>query len=164
MSNVLSHVIQILLTILFSSVKFAMTFPVAVMQFEFAFFETILWTNVGGVLGVYFFAFLSAKLIAWWNRTFKKKRSTDVVQTSKEKRIFSKKNRRIVRIKQQYGLIGIALYTPIILSIPLGTFLVIRYYRNSKSKFFYLIASNVIWSVIYTGFYLFWDKLFFQGR
>lgn len=164
MSNVLSPMIQILLTILFSSVKFAMTFPVAVMQFEFAFFETILWTNVGGVLGIYFFAFLSGKLIAWWNRTFKKKQTAEGNQASNKKRIFSKKNRRIVRIKQQYGLIGIALSTPIVLSIPLGTFLVVRYYRASKSKFFYLFVSNVIWSVIYTGFYLFWDKLFFQGR
>jgi len=48
--------INILLTILFSSVKFAMTFPVAVMQFEFSFFETILWTNMGGILGIYFLA------------------------------------------------------------------------------------------------------------
>jgi hypothetical protein len=141
-----------------------MTFPVAVMQFEFAFFETILWTNVGGILGIYFFAFLSGKLIAWWNRTFKKKGSSPGEQTSTDKKIFTKRNRRIVRIKTQYGLLGIALSTPIVLSIPLGTFLVVRYYRNSNSKFIYLIASNVIWSVIYTGFYLFWDKLFFQGR
>lgn len=156
--------IQILLTILFSSVKFAMTFPVAVLQFEFAFLETILWTNVGGVLGIYFFAFLSGKLIAWWNRTFKKKHSVSLENSSGGKKTFTKRNRRIVRIKQQYGLIGIALSTPIVLSIPLGTFLVVRYYRTSRSKFLYLIASNIIWSVIYAAFYLFWDKLFFQGR
>ena len=141
-----------------------MTFPVAVMQFEFAFFETILWTNVGGILGIYFFAFLSGKLIAWWNRTFKKKSDYDHEDSSNGKKTFTKRNRRIVRIKQQYGLLGIALSTPIILSIPLGTFLVVRYYRSSRNKFFYLIVSNVIWSVIYAGFYLFWDKLFFQGR
>jgi hypothetical protein len=157
-------VIQILLTILFSSVKFAMTFPVAVMQFEFAFFETILWTNVGGVLGIYFFAFLSGKLIAWWNRTFKRKSAPIQQDGSNGKKVFTKRNRRIVHIKQQYGLIGIALSTPIVLSIPLGTFLVVRYYRSSKSKFLYLIASNILWSVIYAGFYLFWDTLFFQGR
>jgi len=132
------------------------------MQFEFAFFETILWTNVGGVLGIYFFAFLSGKLIAWWNRTFKKNSKFDPENGSKGKLTFTKRNRRIVRIKQQYGLIGIALSTPIILSIPLGTFLVVRYYRASRTKFLYLIVSNVIWSVIYSGFYLFWDQLFFQ--
>ncbi len=95
--------INILLTILFSSVKFAMTFPVAVMQFEFSFFETILWTNVGGILGIYFFAFLSDKLIAWWNRNFRKSRSKGSDESG-DKKVFTKRNRRIVRIKQKYGL------------------------------------------------------------
>ena len=65
----------------------------------------------------------------------------------------------MVRIKQKYGLIGIALTTPFLLSIPVGVFLVVRYYRASRVKFLYLIASNVLWSVIYTGFYMFWDEL-----
>ena len=153
--------INILLTILFSSVKFAMTFPVAVMRFEFSFLETILWTNVGGILGIYFFAFLSDKLIAWWNRNFRKSRTKGSPDEPSEKKVFNKRNRRIVRIKQKYGLIGIALSTPIVLSIPLGTFLVVRYYRSSRTKFLYLILSNLAWSVIYTGFYLFWDIILF---
>ena len=153
--------INILLTILFSSVKFAMTFPVAVMRFEFSFLETILWTNVGGILGIYFFAFLSDKLIAWWNRNIRKSSTKGSSDESGDKKVFTKRNRRIVRIKQKYGLIGIALSTPIVLSIPLGTFLVVRYYRSSRTKFLYLIVSNLAWSIIYTGFYLFWDKLLF---
>ena len=54
---------------------------------------------------------------------------------------------------------GIALITPFLLSIPVGVFLVVRYYRTSKTKFLYLIAANLLWSVIYTGFYMFWDGL-----
>jgi hypothetical protein len=146
-------------TILFSSVKFAMTFPLAVIQFQFSFFETVLWTNVGGILGIYFFAFLSDKLIAWWNRTFRKSRPESSGSESNVRRIFTRKNRRIVRIKRTYGLIGIAISTPFLLSIPVGTFLVIRYYRYNRHKFVYLISSNVIWSVIYTAFYMFWDGL-----
>ena len=139
--------IQIILTILSSSVKFAMTFPLAVMQFNFNFAETVLWTNVGGILGIYFFTYLSDKIMEWWKRTFRKKR----------KKIFTKKKRRIVRIKQSYGLTGIALITPLLLSIPLGTFLTVRYYPRSKYKIAALIASNIIWSVIYALFYIFWD-------
>ena len=146
-------------TILFSSVKFAMTFPLAVIQFGFSFLETVLWTNVGGILGIYFFAFLSDKLIAWWNRTFRRAPSESAPVASNGKRVFTRKNRRIVRIKQKYGLIGIAITTPFLLSIPLGTFLVIRYYRHNRNKFLYLISSNVVWSLIYTAFYMFWDGL-----
>jgi hypothetical protein len=154
-------VVKVLLTVIFSAVKFAATFPLAVMQFKFNFFETILWTNVGGLLGIYFFAFLSEKLIAWWNRTFKKRRSSRT-GSARSKKVFTQRNRRIIRIKQKYGLIGIALITPLLLSIPLGTFLAVRYYRSSRTKFIYLIGSNVAWSAIYTSFYMFWDGILFK--
>ncbi len=149
----------VFITVLFSAIKFAMTFPLAIMQFQFSFFETVLWTNIGGIVGVYFFAFLSEKLIAWWNRTFRRSGSANSSAVSSGKRIFSRKNRRIVRIKQKYGLAGIAISTPFLLSIPVGAFLVVRYYRHSRTKFLYLIAANAIWSVIYTAFYMFWDGL-----
>ena len=151
--------VPILLTILFSSFKFAATFPLAILQFDFSFLETILWTNLGGVLGIYFFAFLSEKLIAWWKRTFRRSNRSILEDEQQVKKTFTKKKRRMVRIKQKYGLIGIALSTPFLLSIPVGVFLAVRYYHASKTKFFYLIGSNVLWSVIYTGFYMFWDGL-----
>ena len=152
----------VLLTILLSAVKFAMTFPIAILQFQFSFLETVLWTNIGGLAGIYFFAFLSEKLIAWWNRTFRRSRSPATSKAQKDKRVFTRRNRRIVFIKQKYGLIGIAISTPFLLSIPVGTFLVVRYYRHTRTRFLYLIAANLIWSVIYTGFYMFWDGLLFQ--
>ncbi len=155
-------VVQILLTILLSSVKFAMTFPLAIIQFQFSFTETILWTNVGGVLGIYFFAFLSERVIAWWNRTLGKRRMERRRNSASDKRIFTKKNRRIVRIKQRYGLPGIAISTPFLLSIPVGTFLVVRYYRLTRRGIVYLVAANLLWSVIYAVFYFFWDGLIFH--
>lgn len=82
--------IQIILTILSSSVKFAMTFPIAILQFNFNMMETILWTNIGGILGIYFFAFLLDKVIVWWNRIFRKK-IMEAKAGKKEKKIFSKK-------------------------------------------------------------------------
>lgn len=135
-----------------------MTFPLAVLQFKFSFAETILWTNAGGILGIYFFAFLSQKIIAWWNRRFRPRR----LARRSHKKIFTGRNRRIVRIKQNYGLFGIAFTTPLLLSIPVGTFLIVRYYRNQKFRFFYLIASNFFWSVVYTLFYMFWDGFLFK--
>jgi hypothetical protein len=155
--------VQILLTILFSSFKFAATFPLVIFQFEFSFVETILWTNVGGIIGIYFFAYLSEKLISWWKRTFRRNNRKIVEDEQQVKKIFTRRNRRIVRTKKNYGLLGIALITPLLLSIPVGVFLVVRYYRVSRYKFLYLIAANVFWSVIYTGFYMFWDELLLKN-
>jgi hypothetical protein len=121
--------------------------------------ETILWTNIGGIIGIYFFAFLAEKILAWWKRAFRRSNRHILEDEQQEKKIFTRKNRRIVRIKQKYGLIGIALITPLLLSIPVGVFLVVRYYNTNRKKFIYLIASNLIWSVIYTSFYMFWDAL-----
>ena len=151
--------VPIILTILFSSFKFAATFPLVIIQYEFSFLETILWTNVGGILGVCFFAFLSEKLIAWWKRMFRRSNRKILEDEQQVKKIFTSRTRRIVRIKKNYGLMGIALITPFLLSIPVGVFLVVRYYHSSKLKFLYLIAANLIWSVIYTGFYMFWEEL-----
>ena len=155
------QVLQIIVTILSSSVRFAMTFPLVIMQFKFSFLETILWTNVGGILGIYFFAYLSEQVMAWWKGLFRKRR-TRIKGTVREKKVFTKRNRRIVRIKQRYGLLGIAITTPLLLSIPVGTFLVVRYYRTQGIKFTYLIASNLLWSVLYTLFYTFWVGILFK--
>jgi len=155
-------VVQIIITVLLSSVKFAMTFPLVILEFQFGFLQTIFWTNIGGIAGIYFFAYLSQMLIDWWNRTFRPKKKAVTANRTGPKKVFTRRNRRIVRIKQRYGLIGIAASTPFLLSIPVGTFLVVRYYRTVKARFLYLILSNVVWSVIYTAFYLFWDDLVLQ--
>lgn len=155
---------DIIITILLGSFKFAMTFPLAVIEFKFGFFETILWINIGGILGIYFFAYLSEAVNNWLQRkvnAWKAKKKTDT--TSKKKKIFTKRNRRLIRIKQQYGLIGIVATTPILLSIPVGVFLVVRYYPSIKSRFLYLIMANIVWSFIFTSFYMFWNDLLFSG-
>jgi hypothetical protein len=155
--------VQILLTILFSSFKFAATFPLVIIQFESSFLETIFWTNVGGIAGIYFFAFLSEKLISWWKKTFRRSNRKIIEDEQQVKKIFTRRNRRIVRTKMKYGLMGIAMITPFLLSIPVGVFLVVRYYRSSRLKFPYLIAANLFWSVIYTAFYMFWDELLLKN-
>jgi hypothetical protein len=115
-----------------------------------SFFQTIVYTNIGGLLGIIVFRFLSIGLIklyiAYWPEKLKFER--------KAAKIFTKRNRRLIRIKAQYGLYGIVVLTPVLLSIPVGTFLVAKYYRHNKSGYLYLFFSQLIWSVIYTFFYM----------
>lgn len=154
---------NIVVTILLASVKFAITFPLVILEFKFSFFETILWMNVGGILGIYFFAYLSEGLNRWIKNLIsqRKKKRGIAEKPKKKKRIFTKRNRRIIQIKQKYGLIGIAFITPLLLSIPIGVFLAVRYYPRSRAKYAFLIGSNIAWSFIYTSFYMFWNDLFF---
>ena len=66
----------------------------------------------------------------------------------KKKRVFTWKNKLIVKVKREYGLIGLAALTPTILSIPVGTFLAARYFSDQKKVISYLAASVIVWSVI----------------
>ena len=154
---------NIIITILLSTVKFGMTFPLAIMEFKFGFFETIIWINLGGILGIYFFAYLSKGLIDWVKKLVKNRSGEQhrAKRKRENKKIFTKRNRKIIRIKQRYGLFGIAASTPILFSIPVGAFLVVRYYPRVKTRFLTMILANFIWSLFYTSFYMFWNQLLF---
>jgi hypothetical protein len=133
------------------------------MEFKFSYFETILWINIGGILGIYFFAYLSEGLNRWIEQLIHKRKAKKEFSKKKKtaKKIFSKRNRKIIRIKQRYGLIGISLSTPILFSIPIGVFLVVRYYPRVRTRFLYMITANLVWSFLYTSFYMFWNDLLF---
>jgi hypothetical protein len=143
-------VMDILIVILSSTWKFAATFPFAVYVFNMSFAQTIVYTNIGGLLGIIVFRFLSIALInlynAYWPEKLKRHR-----EPAKK---FTRNNRRLVQIKARYGLYGIAVLTPVLLSIPVGTFLVAKYYGQNKFSYLYLLFSQLIWSVIYTFVYI----------
>ncbi len=149
---------KVLTVILLSTFKFGMTFPLAIMVFHFGFVETVIWTNIGGILGVFFFGFLSRQLINLWSsapldklrqRLPRWHRKTEPQQ----KRRFTRRNRRIVSIRKNYGLPGIALATPILFSIPLGVFLAVRYFGKRKFVYGHLLLANFLWSLAYAAFY-----------
>jgi hypothetical protein len=135
--------------VFFCTWKFAATFPFAVLAMKMTFAETIFYTNIGGALGVLIFTFFSDILIksydAYWLEKLKFRRKT--------RRVFNKSNRRLVTIRTKYGLPGIVILTPVLLSIPLGAFLVVKYYGKKKLNMIWLIAGNIGWSFIYTFLY-----------
>jgi hypothetical protein len=57
----------------------------------------------------------------------------------------------MVRIKNKYGLVGIALLSPLIISLPIGVFLAMRYFKNKKKVFIYMLVGVTIWSLIYAS-------------
>ena len=152
--------------LILSGLKFLLAPPLS-FKLGFTFIQTILTTTIGGLLGVLFFFYISEILLrlfrkAWpYIKTFFIKQKKLVQQPaviikkakSKNKKSFSFKNKVIVLTRRKYGLWGIAILTPILLSIPLGTFLANKYYRNKKSVLFHLAVSVVCWSIIMSSIY-----------
>lgn len=59
---------------------------------------------------------------------WKKKRNSK----RKNRKKFSKRNKMIIKARNNYGMWGICLLTPVLLSIPLGAFLLRKYYQHRK--------------------------------
>ncbi len=138
-----------LIIILFCTWKFAAMFPIAIFAMKMSFFKTIVYTNIGGALGAIIFTFFSDILIKIWNKYLPKK----FKYHRKPKRVFTKGKRILVKIKVKYGLAGIVILTPLLLSIPVGSFLVLKYYGSKKINITWLIFGQIVWSFIYTYFY-----------
>lgn len=137
---------------LLSTVKFAFSFPLAVYQYKFNYIETLTTTILGGLAGVLLFAFLTDYIVLIWNYiasiTKISKIPTIVRNNNKPKKVITRRNKMIVRIKNKYGLIGLAIITPVLLSIPVGTFISIRYYPDFKKTILILFLSILFWSNI----------------
>ncbi len=136
--------------ILFCTWKFAATFPVAIYVMKMSVLQTLLYTNIGGITGAVLFTFFWDAFIRLWNKYV----SIRYTKHKKKARVFSKKSRRYVRIKANYGVPGIVILTPVILSIPVGSFLLVKYYKNKIANMIWLVMGILLWSVIYTFFYV----------
>lgn len=143
-----------LTVVFFCSWKFALTFPVAVYGMKMSFIETILYSNLGGLIGVIVFTYLSSQLLNFWNSIIRPKFHSS--QSSKP--IFTGSRRRFIKIKNNYGLAGIIILNPVILSIPISTFLIIKYYGLRKRYLAWLIAGQLVWSIVYSIFYIYIRK------
>ena len=66
----------------------------------------------------------------------------------KPKKKFTKRNRMIVRMRMNYGMWAIILLTPIALSIPVGAFLLRKYYEDRRFVVVYALSVLVIEGII----------------
>jgi len=134
--------------IFFSTFKFAATFPVAIYLVKMTPLETLLYTNTGGILGTFVFMYLSEFLIRMWYKYWPQR----LKRNKRNKQVFTARNRRIVRIKMKYGLLGIVILNPVLLSIPLGSFLMVKYYGLKMKNMLLLLSGQVAWSLVYVLF------------
>jgi len=72
----------------------------------------------------------------------------------KPKRKFTFRNRVIIKIKQRYGLTGLLIFTPPLLSIPIGSFLAQRYFPGMRTIAL-LLGSVFAWSLLLNALYAF---------
>jgi hypothetical protein len=101
---------------------------------------------------VYIFTFFGDRIKVLTDRFFKKKK----------RKLFTRQNRRFVRIWRKYGIIGIAFLTPILLT-PIGGTVAANAMGCKKERIFrYMWISSLFWSYTITWLFKFArDILFF---
>jgi hypothetical protein len=122
--------------------------PTAIAFYGNNFISFFLVCTAGGVTGNILFTYLSAAILKKIH-DYRAKRNL-----IHKKPIFTKFNRRVIRIKQRFGLYGIAFITPVFLSTPLGAFLAERFFRDKKKIILFLSISTIFWELLFYSIYL----------
>jgi len=106
--------------------------------------QTALFTCLGMMTSVILFTtFLGDGFHSWVMRLF-----------NRNPRLFTKKNRKKVRMWRAYGLRGVAFLTPLILSPIGGTMLANSFGESKKKIILYMLISAVCWA--FTMSFAFW--------
>ncbi len=96
------------------------------------FWEITISSALGGSFSAFVFYFASERVIAFQ----KKRQELKVLKgNSKPKRKFTRANKWVVKIKQTFGILGITLLAPLLLSVPVGSMVCAKFYSENKYTF-----------------------------
>jgi hypothetical protein len=155
-----------------ASVKFFWATPYAYL-FSLNRVEAFVMIQLGGMLGfLFFYAFFSFILkelkLVWPAIYFITPRIFKVrfEQWLDERRYrkltankFTRSNKMITRIRSKYGMPGIVILTPVILSIPIGAFLGTKYFHHRKSFIPWMLLSIFSWGIVSVFLFgIFWHQ------
>ena len=159
-------VFKIIQVFLLATVKYVITFPFALL-IGLNFVQTLIAVTLGGIAGFFFFYYLSGYAIKRLHhfKTFLRRHTPRPLRIKFRQllnwrkkvtgeRVFSKRNRLIVSFRSKFGLLGIVVLSPVILSIPLGAFLLNKYYSNHKMAKPYMVFSILSWTAVFVAFAL----------
>ncbi len=120
---------------------------------KLSFFETYFACVAGGTFSAAFFFFASGYFMR--KAQEKKIKSIEDAQKNvipiKPKKIFTKANKSIVRLKNKLGIYGICFYAPLFLSVPIGSIITAKFYGKEKKTFPLITLGMFINGFITTG-------------
>ena len=143
----MNQIIELLLLLLFSSTKFLFAVGYMLTDKGYSYPFTVVTLIVGGTICVFVFTFFSE----WVNKLLNK-----LIKPKPSKKVFTRKNRFIVKIKSKYGLYGIAFLSPIVFSIPIGCFLASRFYSSHKKNITAMLIAVFFWSLVLPLIKVYW--------
>ena len=121
-----------------SVVKFLVT-PSIMVGLDYSVLFTICVTTAGAAIGVQIFYHMGRMIFAWLDKR----------KGVKKEKFITPMKRKIVSFKNDYGLVGL-LFVSGIISVPIASVLVAKYFDRDKTSIWLLIGAFAIWSVLLT--------------
>lgn len=150
----MTEILKISGWLLFSAVKFLIAPGSIYIVGHYSFWETILISIAGGWMGIIGFFYFGKVIFGFFEWITYRLRTGP----AKTKKRITKMNRIIVAIKNhRMGLIGLALITPSIISIPVGCILAAKYFSHDKRAVPILFMAVVFWGFVLTSLVSFFD-------
>ncbi|MEO8589844.1 MAG: hypothetical protein ABI432_10775 [Flavobacteriales bacterium] len=112
------------------------------------FIETVLLTALGGCLGTILFYYTGKRLIEWLRLRYVRRVAQRIAQGLPHRRIFTRTNRWIVRLKKRYGVRGLAAFALPLLSVPITAVLAAKYFRHDRRTLPTMLSAVMVWSVV----------------
>lgn len=143
-----------------STFKF-MFAPFGGLNADLTFFETYMSCVAGGVFSAAIFYFSSEYFL---KRSHRKRVRRDAEAQEKgipvkHKKKFTRMNKMIVRIKHRFGIVGVSMYAPFFLSVPIGSIITAKFYGKDRRTFPLIILGMFVNGAIMTSIAFFTAKL-----
>ncbi|PLX05485.1 MAG: hypothetical protein C0598_14605 [Marinilabiliales bacterium] len=155
------YILKLLNVALFAGIKFFFA-PIYAFNIGLDFWSTYIALVVGGSIS-FLLVYYATNLFLIYIKHFKPK---VVMVTSKKTRLyynnwkkkrhvkrqgrkkFTKRNKRMVRIRRDWGMWGLIVSSPILLSIPVGAILLRKYYGHRKRTIPCMISYLLVWGLV----------------
>lgn len=111
------------------------------MAFGLTFWETVALTTIGMMTSVVIISTFGPGFRNWIDKIFRRNR-----------KLFTKRNRRFVTFWKKYGLFGVSFLTPVVFSPVLGALLVNAFGGSKKKIITYMLMSAIFWAFLLTKF------------
>ena len=104
------------------------------------FWQTAIFTSLGMMTSVFIFSTFLGKGFKKWLLT----------KFYKNKKLFTTKNRKMVKIWNNFGLSGLAFLTPILFTPIGGTIIATSFGETRKRILGYMFVSSIFWSFVFS--------------
>lgn len=130
-----------------SAVKLLFAAPLA-YTLGLDWFQAVLWIALGASGGMLVFYLPARFLLEAARRRYLRRRAQRAAKGLPPKRVFTRTNRFIVRLKQRFGFWGIAVVGPPTISVPVAAVLAAKYFRHDRRTLPTLLISAVGWAFV----------------